>query len=137
MLDRRLRRRIERAFYEYSTNKHRGAESVAELAESGLTVKYEAVGRGNGPSNPTERKALKGMDDGNAYAWCVVVEQTLAHFAGTGKDTLIRLRYFDKLSERRVCEKLYIERTSYYSWVTDILTYTAMIAIQFHLIKIV
>jgi len=62
---------------------------------------------------------------------------TQAHFNGTGKDTLIKLRYFDKLSERKVCDKLYLERSAYFDWLTDVLTYAVMLSIQFELIKIV
>ena len=40
MLDRKLRRRVERAFYEYKQNKELGAEAIVELAERGLTAKY-------------------------------------------------------------------------------------------------
>lgn len=136
MLDRKLRRRVERAFYDYEVYRQCCVTTIAERAESGLTANYGAVGSHSGVGNPTERKALKGIDDGNAYAWCTVVEKTLAHFSGTGKDTLIRLRYFEKLSERKVCEKLYIERRGLYYWVEEILTYAAMLALQFRLITI-
>jgi len=43
MLDRKLRRRVERAFYDYTINKERGAEAIVELVERGLTAKYGAV----------------------------------------------------------------------------------------------
>jgi len=137
MLDRKIRRKVERAFYDYKANRESGAESLAELAECGLTAKYGAVGGSSDVGNPTESKAIKLAEGCDAALWCRVVEKTLEHFHDTGKDTLIRLRYFDKLSERRVCEKLYIERASYYLWATDILNYAAMIAIQFRLLKIV
>jgi hypothetical protein len=137
MLDKRLRRRVERAFYEYKQNKELGAEAIVELAERGLTAKYGAVGGGNCTGNPTESKAIKATEGSNAAMWCYVVELTQSHFAGTGKDTLIKLRYFDKLSERRVCDKLYIERSAYYDWLADVLTHAAMLALQFGLLKII
>lgn len=137
MLDRKIRSKVERAFYDYNANKERGAESLAELAENGLTAKYGAVGGGSDIGNPTESKAIKLAEGCDAALWCRVVEKTLEHFHDTGKDTLIRLRYFDKLSERRVCERLYIDRSAYYDWITDVLTYGAMIGIQHGLIKII
>ncbi len=137
MLDRKLRRRVERAFYDYTINKERGAEAIVELVERGLTAKYGAVGCSNDVGNPTESKAIKAAEGSDAALWCRVVEMTQAHFNGTGKDTLIKLRYFDKLSERKVCDKLYLERSAYFDWLTDVLTYAVMLSIQFELIKIV
>ena len=95
------------------------------------------MGGGSSTGNPTESKAIKATEGSNAAMWCYVVELTQTHFAGTGKDTLIKLRYFDKLSERRVCDKLYIERASLYLWMSDVLTYASMLALQFGLLKIV
>ena len=137
MLDRKIRRKVESAFYNYKKNIESGAESLAELAECGLTAKYGTVGGSSDVGNPTESKAIKLAEGCDAALWCRVVEKTLEHFHDTRKDTLIRLRYFDKLSERRVCEKLYIDRSAYYDWVTDVLTYGAMLAIQYSLIKII
>lgn len=137
MLDRNIRRRVERALYDYKRNKELGVEAIVELAENGLIAKYESIGGSSNVGNPTENKAIKAVEGSESVMWCRVVEETLKHFCNTGKDILIRLKYFEKVKEKRICEKLFIERSAFFDWLTDALTYASMIALQFGLVKIV
>ncbi len=137
MLDRKLRRRVERALYDYKRNKELAAADIVELSERGLTAKYGAVGGGTDVGNPTESKAIMAVEGNETVLWCRVIEETLNHFRNTGKDTLIQLKYFEKIKEKRICEKLFIERSAFFDWLTDVLTYATMIALQFNLLKIV
>lgn len=136
MLDRKLRRRVERAFYEYKTNSDLSEDAIIELAESGLTAKYGAVGGGSGAGNPTESKVIKAVDSNDTFLWCTVVDKTLRHFQNTGKDTLIRLRYFERLKPWKCCEKLYISDSYRKLWINDILEYAVTVAACLQLIKI-
>lgn len=48
---------------------------------------------------------------------------------------LFNLRYKDKKSEREICRKLHIERSTYYSWISDIVQDVAILAAYHKLIK--
>lgn len=140
MLERKIRRRVERAFYEYPVKSKQAAEYI-DMYYTGITANWEGLRSGGGQiSNPTEKKALRALEgaEREAIAWCKVVEQTLDHFARTGKDELIRLRYFQNVSEYKICyEKLYISRRSLFDWIEDIINYASLIAVQLQLIKII
>lgn len=132
-----IRKKIERAFYEYGQNKKLGAEYVDNLAYEGTVANLSRVGSSSGKvGNPTEAKGIRVLLGDKDYLWCRVVENTMKHFEGTGKDTLIKLKYFEKLTEWRLCDKLYISRSSLFEWIEDLTTYGAMLAIQDKLIKI-
>lgn len=136
MLDRKIRKKIEWAFYNYADLREKGAEYLVELAERGLTASYDAAGvHGSGADNAAETRCVKAIDANRAAYWCKVVEKTLEHFRDTGKDTLIRLRYFDKKGTVRVCDQLYIDRRTLFYWVDDILSYALMGALQLQIIK--
>lgn len=138
MLMRKIRKRVEHAFYNYASLKQSGAERIVELAENGLVKAMGADNIHSGQtSDPTSNKALKLADGGDMdIRWCLVVENTLAHFEGTGKDTLIKQKYWNNLSEWRLCDMLYIERSVLYDWLKDIMIYAAMWGIQENLIKL-
>lgn len=140
MLERNIRRRVERAFYDYTINSKKAAAYI-DSYYTGITANWEGLRSSGGQiSNPTEKKALRALEgaEREAIAWCKVVEQTLDHFARTGKDELIRLRYFQNVSEYKICyEKLYISRRSLFDWIEDIINYASLIAMQLQLIKII
>lgn len=48
---------------------------------------------------------------------------------------LFNLRYKEKKSEREICRKLHIERSTYYSWISDIVQDVAILAAYHKLIK--
>lgn len=136
MLDRKTRKKIEWAFRSYETLRAQAAEYLADLAESGITPKYGAVGGSHGAGNPTENKGIRAAEAVGTTDWCRVVEKTLERFQATGKDTLIRLKYFEKRKERYILDKLYIDRRTQFRWIDDILIYATMIALQLGCIKI-
>lgn len=136
MLERRVRKKIEWAFYNYKAISTTAEKYILEVAEKQLSVSYDKLPVQSSAGNSVESSVIKALDKGDAYKWCKVVEQTLEHFAGTGKDTLIRLKYFEKLREWKLCQKLYVEHTSIYRWVDEAMIYAAMVALQFGLIRI-
>ena len=137
MLERKIRKRRESAINKYNSPKQTAEAYILDVAESQMAVNYDKLPVQNSNGNSIERAVINGIDRNNAYKWCKVVEQTIEHFEGTGKDTLIRLKYFDKVREWQLCDKLFIARTSLFSWIENILTYAAMLAIQEGLIKII
>lgn len=115
MLDRKLRRRVERAFYDYELNKKRGVDQIVELAESGLIAQYDKVGGRAGVGNPTEKKAILAAAD-KSYLWCRVVENTLITFRWEIEEWIINMYYFRNMSRATICEELGIaERTFTYT----------------------
>lgn len=136
MIDKKIRKKIENAFYNYSSLKQQGAEYLVELAEAGLTAKYDSVGGRASGDNTTETRCVKAVDSNRAVQWCRVVEKTLEHFRDTGKDTLIRLRYFEHLKLWKCGEKLYISESALKLWINDILDYAFAVSAYLHLIKI-
>lgn len=136
MLERKIRKKIEWAFYNYDNLKKQAEEYILDIAESQMAVSYDKLPVQSSNGNGVERAVINGIDKNTAYKWCKVVEQTIEHFADTGKDTLVKLKYFEKLREWQLCDKLYITRPSLFNWLEDILTYATMVALQDRLIKI-
>lgn len=137
MLDRKMRKRIEWAFYHYDELKKQGAEYLLELAEQGVTAQYEGVGiHSSDVSNPTESKGIK-VAGNTAAAWCKVVERTKERYqCDANKSELLRLKYKTGLKETKLCSELYLDRRTMYYWLDDMLTFATMIAIQEKVIKI-
>ena len=137
MLERKIRKKIEWAFYNYSENNAAAQQYILDVAERQMAVDYGKIPVQASGGNGVESAIVKALDkECAAYRWCKVVEQTIEHFAGTGKDTLVRLKYFENKSEHRLSEKLFIDRSAVYDWINEVLTYGAMVALQLGIIKI-
>jgi len=148
ILERRVRKKIERAFYNYDVLKKSGVDYVSDWAEQTLTPSYARIGdskqgyepspRGSAVSNPTEAVATKAADKQlEAYKWCRVVEKTKERFMyDDNKGELIRLRYKKKCSFNGLQIELYISEMTLCNWLEEILAYAAMLAIQYGLIVI-
>ena len=142
MLDRKIRKRVEYAFYNYKTLKEQGANYIVELAESGLTARLDSVGGSSGKSNPTEAKGIKAAECYDAIPWCRVVERTKKRFMDEPlKLKLIEYRYERKTPIKQLYTKHYdkfyaSEKKTFYNWLDEILTYAAMLAIQERIIKL-
>lgn len=136
MLERRLRKTIEWAFYNYKAMRDEAAQAIADAADKQLSVNYGGAAVKSSPGNTNERSVISAIDRAESYKWCKVVEQTLEHFEGTGKDTLVRLKYFERQREWRLCERLYVSRRALFEWVEDVITYAVMLGLQYGLVKI-
>lgn len=146
MLDKKLRKQVESALcnYEhYKALKRKQAESLTDMAESGLTAQYGKVGGGGGAiSNPTEAKALKAVVSHNAAAWCKVIERTKQHFAQDSlKLKFLEYRYFRNIPVLVLLRDYYkdfytSEERTFYNWRDEILVYVALLATQEKLIKL-
>lgn len=142
MLDRKVRKRIEWAFYNYDVLKTLAAEYLVELAETGITAQYDGAGIHSGHiSNPTEVKGVK-VAGNTAAIWCKVVENTKKYFETVYWETnikkyqLIAFRYTKKYNERKICYELSIERETMYRWIKEILYYAYIITVQLGLNKV-
>jgi hypothetical protein len=142
MLDYGMRKKIEWAFYNYEVLKKRVKEYVYDIACTGVTARYEAVGgHSNCISNPTELKGISAAMQQDE-AWVRVVDKTIEHFKDDPKKTkFIQYKYMKRIPVRALLVKyrdvfdIYEEKT-FYNWLDEILTYAAMVAIQYRLITI-
>ncbi len=134
MLERKIRKKIEWAFYNYDSLKESAKEYIVEIAESQIAVNYDKLPVQSSNDNSIERAIINGIDKNIAYKWCKVVEQTIEHFEGTGKDTLIRCKYFEKKRNWDIANRLYISDTSVKYWINDILQYAFVITAYQHLV---
>ena len=101
MLDRKVRKMIEWWFYNYESKRKEAAEYLVELAEQGITARYEGLGiRNSSVSNPTESKGIKTLDGRKSALWCKVVENTLTTFRWEIEYRVIELFYFKHKSGR-------------------------------------
>lgn len=141
MIDRKTRKKIEWAFRSYATLRTQAAEYLVDIAESGLTPSYGAVGGSSCAGNPTEVKGIRAAEH-TAVLWCKVVENTKKHFeeeyfrTHVKKYEIIELRYFRNKKEIDVCYELNIERETMYRWVKEILNYAFVVAVQLGLLQL-
>ena len=136
MLDRQIRKKVEWAFYNYKDLKKASNQNLEDIAESHATVNYGKIASKTFSGNGVENALIKAMDRDYAGQWCNIVECTINHFKDTGKDDFIKYKFFDRLGEFWLCDKLYLERRALFRWAEEILTYAAMVALQENLIKI-
>ena len=122
MLDRNIRKKIEWAFRTYHILKQQSAEYIVELAESGTTPMYGAIGSRASPGNPTESKGIKAAEH-NDMLWCKVVEHTMTAFRWDIEYELIKMFYFEKKSRARVCERLGVSERTFTYWTENIMNY--------------
>jgi len=137
MIDRTIRKKVERAFYNYNALKLVHDDLLMDTASIGLTSNYDKLPGVVNCGNSKENQFIRYLSKTEAGKWADVVDKTLEKFKDTGKDTLIKMKYFKFDSEVKICGKLYINRYACYDWLNDIITYAAFIALQFDLLKVV
>ena len=88
-------------------------------------------------SDPTARKAIKlSTNRITEYGkWIKAVEQARGKYQGTDKAKFIELKYGKGLSEKEVCEQLFISRTTFFTWRKEIVLYTGLVALQNGVLK--
>lgn len=130
MIDKQIRREIEGAFRNYERWKDELAVKIADYQLAINPIEPSGRTKKNRASNKMEEQLLDILDS-RQYRWCMVVESVLEYYRATGKDTLIRLRYFHnpKLSEYDVCDKLHISKSTMFSWAEEVLNYSHKYAI--------
>ena len=138
ILDKRTFKKIE--YYLYNADKlKREIEQVRkELIEAG---KLEMAGGINGigyHSDPTAVKAIKLSTNRIAEyeKWIKTVEQVRKKYQGTDKAMFLELKYGKGLSEKEACRRLFISRTTFFTWRKEIVLYAGFIAFQNGVLKL-
>lgn len=134
MLDRRTKRQIEWAFYNYKANRKLGAEQLQEIAEQGLTADLERIGFGGGTSNPTESKGLRLQERAKQYLWAKVVENTLAAFRFEAVYDILVDRYFKGKSHNLIMTDYAIGESTYFYRLDRALEYAYMWVLEYELL---
>lgn len=66
--------------------------------------------------------------------WQEIIEAELKELTAPQRK-LFKMRYEEKRSEREICQRLHIERSTYYSWISDIVQDVALLAAYYKKIK--
>lgn len=143
VLNRRTYKMVEWRLYHYHELR-RKAEELAAQREDVLYRSRTPPSPGGGgvahKSDPTASKVIEMVrlehEQLEAARWVDVIEQTIVRYADGPKGRLLELKYFSDMSEQYICHALNIERTTYYAWRNEIVTYTALIAVQQGLIRV-
>lgn len=116
------KKRIERAFYNFSANREKANINPEELAFCGMAIDYSKVSVQSSTSNATEDKLIKAIDEAaEAYKWFKVVENTLIRYRDDYKHKLIVLLYFERLTPNKALRRLGIDRATLFRWKNEIL----------------
>jgi len=138
VLSREIYSQIEWYFYNYPRLK----KELEDYRNDVANTRSVAIGEwGKGRSfhaDPTAMKTMKLLTPGviEKETWIKVIESTCKHFSGTEKGKLINLLYVENIKRHKICEQLFIERRTYYSWKKDILLFAAFLAQKHDLIDI-
>lgn len=138
LIDRKIYKKIEYYLYNYNEIIKEIEQYKEDIALSGGREYGEVGGGQSYHSDPTAIKAIKLTSSKiiEEEKWLTIVEQTVKKYKGTAKEYLIKLKYQQELKEARICQELNIERTTYYTWRQEIVTYAALVAAQEGLIKV-
>lgn len=137
IIDKQAFKKIEYYLYNSDRLKQAIEQARTQLIEAGNP---EMAGGINGigyHSDPTAGKAIKLstnriMEYGK---WIKTVEQVRKKYQGTDKAKFIELKYGKGLSEKEVCKRLFISRTTFYAWRKEIVLYTGLVALQNGVLK--
>jgi hypothetical protein len=129
IIDKQTFKKIEYYLYNSDRLKREIEQARTQIIEAGST---EMAGGINGigyHSDPTAGKALKLSTNRIAEyeKWIKTVEQVRKKYQGTDKAKFIEAKYGKGLSEKEVCRRLFISRTTFFTWRKEIVLYTGLL----------
>lgn len=135
IISKKLYKNIEWHFYHYNELKKEVAETEADILNA-ADYSIEATGvHGTDTSDKVGNTVLRlegALED--KAGWCKVIEATVEKFRSNVLGMMLNMVYVEKLGQQAICEALHIERSTYFSWKLDIITYAAMLACKKNLI---
>ena len=120
------RKTIEREFYRYRENKEAAGRFLDDFVTQHLAAVYGKDRVHGSGLNGVENNILSAIDKdaaigARARKWAIVFEKTKDKYFCEGKDKLMQLRFLEKKSVFQVCQKLHIERRTYFYWLEEVL----------------
>ena len=135
-LSRKNYKTIEWHFYHYQEVKA-AAEKEREDILNAANYAAEASGiHSTATSDQTGKAVIRLEAVRDNAAWCEVVEATVEKYKKGPIGLLINMLYVEKMSIYRICDSIGIDRSTFYNWRTEIVTYAAMKACEKKLIKV-
>ena len=137
ILDKRTFKKIEYYLYNSDKLKREIEQARKELIEAGKPEMAGGIGGISYHSDPTAGKAIKLSTNRimEYETWIKTVEQARGKYKDTDKAKFIELKYGKGLSEKEVCEQLFISRTTFYAWRKEIVLCTGFVALQNGVLK--
>ena len=130
-----IKRKIDRAFFNYKSNIAAGVHSTVEWAQSNMAMRYDRPAVQSSPGRKREERLCAVIDDNmNKYKWCRVVENVLIKYHGEYKDLLIDLRFFRKMPIEQVSVLMNVDRATIFRWLNDIRECARMWAEEYKLL---
>lgn len=126
-------------YHLYNSNRERQElerirDETACRSDYSMSVVYVKASGGSDPVAQSvvllERRTQK------LKKWLELVDAVREKLKGTPQLTFLTMVYVEKLSEVQICDRLFIERRTYYNWKSEILLYAAMKACEMGLITV-
>lgn len=144
VLDNQVYKLVEWRLYHYHALRHQ-AEDLANERETLLNPGRTPASPGGGGvshrSDPTATNTLRRLRLGSqqqaAAKWVEVIEHTIERYQDETKGMLLELQYFSDMAADYICERLKIERATYFNWRTELVTFTALVAVQYGLMDVI
>ncbi len=147
VLNSRTYKQIEWRLYHYHELRRQVEDSPNQRLDVLHRSRTPATPGGGGVahrSDPTASKVLQivQIEDQQAEAkrWVEVIEQVIRRYGRNPQDRLkgqlLELRYFAQMDEGYISQRLCIDRSTFYFWKAEIVTYAALIAAQHGLLKV-
>lgn len=136
IIDRKTYKRVEWHLYNYA-RMQRDLQRRREEVLLGENYALDPVGiRGGRKSDTTALRAMRIAQEGDEAAWCKVVEATRRRFADATLGRVLELWYFERKSQRQICDTLFISRSAFYSARQDLVLFATIKASECGLISI-
>lgn len=127
---------VEKHLYHHLEDIRAYDELRQDIAES-CCYKLDPTGiRSTGGDNdPTMQKTAQLEKEAAVLkAWINVVKDVLRKYELTLYADFISMVFFERLNQIKVCDLLYISRSTFFNWKEEIINYTAMLAFKENLI---
>jgi hypothetical protein len=143
VLSRRLYKEVEWRLYHYHELR-RQAKELRVRREAMLNPGRTPASPGGGGisyrSDPTATNTLRRQQLADQQIeterWVAAIEQTIERYQNHDKGQLLELKYFSDVSDDYICGLLNIERSTFYSWTNELVTFTALVAVQYGLVRV-
>lgn len=136
ILPRKTYKKIEWYLYHYRELKKEIEERKQDVILAADYSYSAGAVQSSGTGDRTGNAVLKMEELKKQEAWCEVVERTISKYEGSELGQVLCLVYLQKRRPGEICDKLHIDRSTFYKWRKEIITYAAMRAYGKNLISV-